>query len=172
MVRPMPVLESTDPCVGLTALVDGVRRGDPAGLEALRGLLARGARLLLVRRLEKSQVEDCVEEVLRRVVRGIQTGELQDPRRLMSYVRIHLQCLAGERARTQAPPADAPAADSGQQILCRLLQELSVRERDSLTRFFVDGQDDGRICRECGIPPAQFRLLKQRVKARFSELAR
>jgi len=172
MVRPMPVLESTDPRVDLTALVDGVCRGDPAGLEALRGLLAGGVRLLLVRRLDKSQVEDCVEEVLRRVVRGIQTGELQDPRRLMPYVRIHLQCLAGERARAQAPPADAPAADSGQQILCRLLQELSPPERDSLIRFYVEGQDEQSVCRGNGILPAEFRLLKQRVKARFSELAR
>jgi hypothetical protein len=52
------------------------------------------------------------------------------------------------------------------------LQELSPPERDSLIRFYVEGQDEQSVCRGNGILPAEFRLLKQRVKARFSELAR
>jgi DNA-directed RNA polymerase specialized sigma24 family protein len=51
-----------------------------------------------------------------------------------------------------------------------LLRGLSPSERESLIRFYVDGHDAQRICRELRTPEAEFRVLRVRVKSRFHEL--
>jgi hypothetical protein len=46
---------------------------------------------------------------------------------------------------------------------------LSPSERGSLVRFYVQGGDEQRICRELCTTPAEFRSLRMNVKARFHE---
>jgi DNA-directed RNA polymerase specialized sigma24 family protein len=47
---------------------------------------------------------------------------------------------------------------------------LSPQEREAVTRFFIHGQNEQRICSEMQLPPEQFRALKSKAKAKFSEL--
>ncbi|MGA2595136.1 MAG: antitoxin Xre/MbcA/ParS toxin-binding domain-containing protein [Bryobacteraceae bacterium] len=51
------------------------------------------------------------------------------------------------------------------------LKGLAPRDREILARFYLDEQSQDRICAEMGLTEAQFRLLKSRARARFSELA-
>jgi RNA polymerase sigma factor (sigma-70 family) len=53
-----------------------------------------------------------------------------------------------------------------------LLGELSEKDRDILTRFYLREQTQEQICAEMNLSDTQFRLLKSRAKARFGELGR
>ena len=46
----------------------------------------------------------------------------------------------------------------------------SERDREALTRFYLQKQSAETICAEMGLPTTQFRLLKSRAKARFAKL--
>jgi DNA-directed RNA polymerase specialized sigma24 family protein len=58
------------------------------------------------------------------------------------------------------------------QLMVQVLEEISVRDKEILTRFYLRGQTQGKICREMQLTETQFRLLKSRAKARFGELGR
>lgn len=173
----MQAPESIDPvCDRLGPLVDRVRQGDSAGVEELHGLLGRGVRFLVARKLPVSQVDGCVREVFDRVIRGIQSGDLGNPVRLVQYARMHLVTHVREIQDKQMPRQHAPKAtklpcktDEHRQVMQDLLLGLSVSERESMVRFLVQGHDDRRICRELCMPAAEFRSLRVRVKARFHE---
>ena len=151
-------------------LVDRVRHGDSAGVEELRQLLGCGIRYLVARELPASQVNGCTQDVLDRVTRGIQNGDLGNPARLVQYVRTHLATRMREIQHEQGPREDVPIPDSSVKIMQDLLLSLSQTERESLDRYYVRGQDDRQICRELHVPATEFRSLKMRVKARFYEV--
>jgi len=56
--------------------------------------------------------------------------------------------------------------------MVQVLQEISPRDREILTRFYLHGQEQDEICQEMNLTETQFRLLKSRAKARFGELGR
>lgn len=174
----MQALESVDfVCGHPVPLVDRVRRGDSAGAEELHRLLSRGVRFLVARKLPASRVDGCVREVFDRVACGIQRGDLANPERLVQFIRMHLTTcireiqdrqMPGQHARnTASPPC---AVDQRREVMQALLRGLSPSERESLIRFYVDGHDAQRICRELRTPEAEFRVLRVRVKSRFHEL--
>lgn len=174
----MQTREPIDPvCLHPGPLVDGVRQGDSVSAAELHRLLNRGVRFVAARKLPASQVEGCVLEVLDRVKWGIQSGGLDDPARLGQYVRVQLTAHIREIQDKQMPAQDAPKTDRSpcvtderRQVMQDLLLGLSPGERDSLIRFYVDGHDEERICRELRVPAAEFRALRVRVKSRFHEL--
>ena len=49
---------------------------------------------------------------------------------------------------------------------------LSARDREILTRFYLQEQTQEEICKEMILSDTQFRLLKSRAKARFAEMGR
>ena len=55
-------------------------------------------------------------------------------------------------------------------LMQRVLSELSDRDREILTRFYLQEQSQSKICQEMGLSETYFRLLKSRAKARFGEL--
>ncbi len=59
-----------------------------------------------------------------------------------------------------------------EELAQRILQSIGERDRDALTRYYLEGQTPERICREMGLTEDQFRLIKSGVKARFVELAK
>jgi DNA-directed RNA polymerase specialized sigma24 family protein len=62
------------------------------------------------------------------------------------------------------PVPDPPGAAGGHgHIMQDLLAGLPPKERASLIRYYVRGQDEQRICRELGMPAAEFRALRARV---------
>jgi hypothetical protein len=173
----MQTLEVVDPaCVHQKPLADGARQGDPANVKELHRLVGRGLRCLAARELRPSQLDGCVREVLDRVMRGIRSGDLGNPVRLAQHVRMHLTAYICEIWDKEMPAEDASCLNSGAdergEIMRNVLLELSPDERRSMIRFYVQGHDDRRICRELCMLEAEFRALKARVKARFQELCR
>jgi hypothetical protein len=144
-------------------------------VEDLRRLVSRGLRCLAARELPASRVEGCVREVLDRVIRGIQSGDLGDPVRLVQYVRLHLAARIREIWDKEMPLGAAsgiPVRSSGNRRGNRdVLLGLTPDERQSMLRFYVQGHGDPQICRDLGVPVAEFQSLRARVKARFQELS-
>jgi RNA polymerase sigma-70 factor (ECF subfamily) len=58
------------------------------------------------------------------------------------------------------------------ELIRRVLHELSERDREILTRFYLHEQSQEQICSEMGLTETQFRLLKSRAKTRFGELGK
>jgi DNA-directed RNA polymerase specialized sigma subunit len=54
--------------------------------------------------------------------------------------------------------------------MIEVLREMSDRDRNILTRFYLQEQSQDQICAEMNLTETQFRLLKSRAKARFGEL--
>ena len=58
------------------------------------------------------------------------------------------------------------------EIMEQVLETISTRDREILTRFYLYEQSQEQICREMGLNDTQFRLLKSRAKSRFAELGK
>jgi RNA polymerase sigma-70 factor (ECF subfamily) len=58
------------------------------------------------------------------------------------------------------------------EFMVSVLDGLSVRDREILSRFYLDEQTQEEICGEMDLSETQFRLLKSRAKARFGELGK
>lgn len=174
------------------ALVERIRDGDPAGMEQLYSLFSRGVRFYLCRQLGPQELEDKVHDTFLIVVQAIQRGELREPERLMGFVRTivrrqvaasidsaiqnrrehaELECGFGVCDERANPEEDAIARQEIE-IMTRLLESISPRDREILTRFYLYGQGQDEICRDMHLTDTQFRLLKSRAKTRFAELGR
>ena len=149
-------------------------------------------RYYLCRQLGPQELEDKVHDTFLIVVQAIRRGELREPDRLMGFVRtiVRRQVAAyidnavqtrKEQAGLESgltisdgrsnPEQDAISRQRTE-IMLGILQKLSRRDRDILTRFYLLGQSQERICGEMRLSDTQFRLLKSRAKARFGELGR
>jgi RNA polymerase sigma-70 factor (ECF subfamily) len=173
-------------------LVGKICSGDPVGMEELYGVFSRGVRFYLCRQLGPQELEDKVHDTFLIVVQAIQRGELREPDRLMGFVRTivrrqvaayidnavqmrkeqaDLECglvISDERSN---PEQDAISRQRVE-IMRRVLNGISRRDREILTRFYLLGQPQQQICLEMGLSDTQFRLLKSRAKARFGDLGR
>jgi hypothetical protein len=54
----------------------------------------------------------------------------------------------------------------------RILQALSKRDREVLIRYYLDEQSAEEIQTTMGLTATQFRLIKSRAKARFTEMSK
>lgn len=173
-------------------LVERIRKGDPAGMEELYAIFSRGVRFYLCRQIGPDELDDRVHDTFLIVVQAIQRGELREPERLMGFVRTVVRrqvaayierAVQTRRGQTELHPG-LPVSDHRsnpeQQLLARqkvelmlkVLQSVSHRDREILTRFYLLGQTQQQICREMRLTDTQFRLLKSRAKARFGELGK
>jgi RNA polymerase sigma factor (sigma-70 family) len=188
---PMPeVLLSPEESARATAvyadwsdLVARIRSGQTDGMEELYWLFSRGIRFYLVRQLGIDDVDHTVHDTLVAVVQAIQRDELREPERLMGFVGAMVQKQAAahrdKRQREkvsnelrQENPEEAAAFHRKAEWIDRVMAALSQRDREVLTRFYLQEESQDQICKEMGLTETQFRLLKSRAKARFGELGR
>jgi RNA polymerase sigma-70 factor, ECF subfamily len=173
-------------------LVDRIRSGDRDAMDELYQVFSRGVRLYLCRQLGVQDVDDKVHDTFLIVVQAIQNGDLREPDRLMGFVRTiarrlvagHIDTMVHKRRENVAVESGIVLSDQRgtpeqnvihQQkvdVMLRVLGEMNARDRDVLTRFYLYEQSQDVICREMKLSATQFRLLKSRAKARFSELGR
>jgi len=178
------------PRVDWKVVVDQIRRGDPAGEEALYQDLVSGARLFLRRRLGIPDVDDKVHDLFLTIVATIRRGELREPERLMGFVRtllyrqvsLEVSRMVSGRERTSGTEGVAELTGSEpnpeQQTLARekialmkqVLREMGDRDFEVLTRAYIREQPAERICADMQLTPTQYQLLKSRAKARLAEL--
>jgi RNA polymerase sigma factor (sigma-70 family) len=173
-------------------LVERIRRDDAAGMEELYRVFARGIRFYLCRQLGPQELDDRVHDTFLVVVQAIRRGDLREPERLMGFVRTvvrrqvaaHIDDLVHSRRQeveidvnTRLPdktwnPEQSLAARENVNLMRRVLDSLSKRDREILVRFYLHEQSQEQICREMELTETQFRLLKSRAKARFGELGK
>jgi RNA polymerase sigma factor (sigma-70 family) len=176
----------------LQQLVDRIRSGDPAGMEDLYRIFSRGVRYYLCRQLGPQELEDKVHDVLLIVVQTIRRGELREPERLMGFIRTvvrrqvaaHIENVVQSRreqmdlesgsllADSQVDPEENAIVKEKAELMEKVLRGLSHRDREILTRFYLDEQPQEQICKEMKLSETQFRLLKSRAKTRFGELGK
>jgi RNA polymerase sigma factor (sigma-70 family) len=173
-------------------LVERIQQGDPDALTELYQIFGRGIRFFMYRQLGPQDIDDRVHDAFLVVVQAIQRGELRDPARLMGFVRTivrrqvatridHLvQTRREQVAIEQGPviadqtgtPEDQAMGGQQVQLMLSVLQSMSARDRDILTRFYLHEQSQEQICSEMNLTDTQYRLLKSRAKARFGDLGR
>jgi RNA polymerase sigma-70 factor (ECF subfamily) len=161
-------------------------------MEELYRLFARGIRYYLCRQLGHQELDDKVHDTFVIVVQAIRRGELREPDRLMGFVRtvvrrqvaayidevVHsrreeLNLDLGVRvADRRFNPEQSAATQQKIELMLSVLRSLSDRDREILTRFYLDEQTQEQICQEMRLTETQFRLLKSRAKARFGEIGK
>jgi RNA polymerase sigma-70 factor (ECF subfamily) len=161
-------------------------------MEELYSSFSRGVRYYFCKHLGPADLDDRVHDAYLTVVQAIRTGSLREPEALMGFVKtiIRRQVAAGidEAVQSRRERADFEVSsfvmDARQnpeqeaigrqktQLMVQVLREISPRDREILTRFYLHGQEQEEICQEMNLTETQFRLLKSRAKARFGDLGR
>ncbi len=192
-VAPEPVSYSqTSTYESMSMLVGRIYSGETDGMEELYVLFSKGIRFYLCRQLGPQELDDKVHDTFVVVVQAIRRGELREPERLMGFVRTIVRRLVAahidrvvhtrrdhldlESTMRIADPAENPEQTAMLQqraeMIGRVLDELTPRDREILTRFYLREQGQDQICSEMALTDTQFRLLKSRAKARFGELGK
>jgi RNA polymerase sigma-70 factor (ECF subfamily) len=192
-VVPEPVSYSqTSTYESMSDLVGRIRSGETDGMEELYVMFSKGIRFYLCRQLGPQELDDKVHDTFVVVVLAIRRGELREPERLMGFVRTIVRRLVAahidrvvhtrrdhldvEATLRIADPAENPEQTAMLQqraeMIGRVLDELTPRDREILTRFYLREQGQDQICSEMALTDTQFRLLKSRAKARFGELGK
>jgi RNA polymerase sigma factor (sigma-70 family) len=173
-------------------IVERIQNGDPAASEILYQAVANGARLFFQRRLGIQDVEDRVHDLFVTVVESIRRGEVEYPERIMGFVRTILNrqlsrgiqtTIRSRRVEAELDPGIQPSsaeltpeqeAVAAQQVelMKTVLRQMSDRDFDVLTRFYLRDQTPDVICHEMNLTQVQFNLLKSRAKARLTDLMR
>jgi len=173
------------------SLVESVRNGSKEGMERLY-LFEKGVRFYLFRRLGPQELDDKIHDVFLIVVNAIRRGELREPERLMGFIRTivrrqiaaHIDDVVHSRkeevalepgsivADRKRSPEETAMSEEQTELMKRILNALSSRDREILTRFYLREESQEKICEEMALSETQFRLLKSRAKARFGELGK
>jgi RNA polymerase sigma-70 factor (ECF subfamily) len=184
--------EPTGSAVDWPDLVARIQRGDDTGMEELYRLFARGIRFYLCRQLGMQELDDKVHDTFLIVVQAIRRGDLREPDRLMGFVRtvvrrqvaahidqvvhsrrdeMHLDVGVRVADRRRDPEQNMAHQQKGD-FMRDILRQLSDRDREILTRFYLHEETQEEICSGMSLTETQFRLLKSRAKARFGELGK
>jgi RNA polymerase sigma factor (sigma-70 family) len=178
------------------ALVAGILAGDDSAVEKLFAHYTRGLHFYFVRQFGPQDADDLVTETLTLVWEAIRSGSIREPERLTGFVMTIARRLGYRviKERTHSRHAESridqePAVFNGllaaaaspeeslfkaqqQAVMLQVLRAMSVREREILHRSYLLEQTPEEIQNEMGMTETQFRLTKQRAKARFAELGK
>ena len=173
-------------------LTTRIKTGDPAAMERLYSFFSAKVRFHLRRQLRDQELDDKMHDTFLVVVQAIRRGELREPERLVGYIKTvvrrtvsrHLDRQYRARGSEQDAeegiqlvdrrhtPEESIISEEKVRIMEQVLSDVSERDREILTRFYLKGQSREQICQEMKLTETQFRLLKSRAKARFGELGR
>ena len=187
-----PPPEIADAYAGWVQLVRRIRTNQTDGMAELYHLFSKGIRFYLCRQLGVQDLDDRVHDTFVVVVQAIRRGELREPERLMGFVRTivrrqvasHIDKAVQTRreqmdldASSRVPdphgnPEEAAISHQREDLIRRVLAELTSRDREILTRFYLHEESQEEICSEMTLTETQFRLLKSRAKSRFGELGK
>jgi RNA polymerase sigma-70 factor (ECF subfamily) len=186
----IPTSDFHPPQTPWTELVRRVRSGDAAAMEDLYRVLSTGVRLRLSRQLRGRDIADRVHDLFVMVTESIRNGELRQPERLMGYVRtVERRQVASQidhdvREKRNTPAEVWSLPDDGasperfaiqhqfSEMAQRILSGLRDRDREVLSRFYIEEESGPEICRAMDLTETQYRLIKSRAKARFVALCR
>ena len=172
-------------------IVQGIRNGDERAETRLAERYSDGLRYLLLRRTgDDERAQDLLQDTLYIAISKLREIELDNPERLAGYLRgiaIRVALNAGRRQQREPYPmeveavAQIPDREPGQfqhvareQTLAavhKLLKSMPVkRDREILTRFYVEDQDKEAICEALGLDSLHFNRVLFRAKKRFRKI--
>lgn len=173
-------------------LVERIHGGDTSAMEELYRMFSTGIRFLLYRQLGPHDLDDKVHDVFVIITEAICNGDLREPDRLMGYVhtvvrrqvashidravyqrrnRVDVDFQEAVSDRRPDPEREAINREN-MGLAMRVLQSIPKRDREVLTRFYLDEESVQDICRDLDLSETQFRLIKSRAKARFGALGK
>ena len=184
--------ENSEVYAGWATLVGRIRSSQTDGMAELYHLFSKGVRFYLCRQLGVQDLDDRVHDTFVVVVQAIRRGELREPERLMGFVRTivrrqvasHIDKAVQTRreqldldasssvADPHGNPEEAAIFHQKADLIRKVLAELTSRDREILTRFYLEEETQEEICTEMTLTETQFRLLKSRAKSRFGELGK
>jgi RNA polymerase sigma-70 factor, ECF subfamily len=182
---------STDENPDWQSVTDRIRNGDKTAEAELYAVFSRGIRYYIARQLGPEGLDDKVHDCFLITIQAIRRGDVREPERLMGFVRTIVRRQIGdvigarvkERARLCASDitvidrviynATTPEHEFNTKQRAELaraeIAKLAARDREILTRFYLQDQSKEQICREMNLTETQFRLIKSRTKALLAE---
>lgn len=170
-------------------IVDRMAHGDESAVEDLY-LGLNSFRGFFRHYLGREHDEDAYHELILDLLVQIHGGKLREPRRLDHYARsiarnkvarglrqLFLERNAGplpetipEKQESRSSPERAAVQQEAAGMTRRVLKAMQPRDREVLTRFYLDEQSPATIQAALDLNRTQFRLIKCRAKARFKEM--
>ena len=174
-----------------TDLVYRIHSGDVTASEALYHRFHRGLEFF-IRRQNIPDVDDKIQEVFLATLVAIKAGELRDPTRLAGFILgiarnliySAIRQLAVSRVREvggdsngldsyvlynipSSTPSPYALLENGERIseIRKALATLCERDREIITRFYLQEEKEEQICAEMNLTATQFRIFKSRAKA-------
>ncbi|HKC26065.1 MAG TPA: sigma-70 family RNA polymerase sigma factor [Thermoanaerobaculia bacterium] len=174
---------------GAEELVRRILRGDPQAEEELIERHRRGvAAALWSAGPDASVADDLYQETFRIALEKIRRGQLRDPSRLSGFLASLARNLVIEHFRRTAwlrvssVPDEEPAdpepnplddllrLERAEMVRRVLLEMTSERDRELLSRFYIEGEEKDAICRDLGLTGLHFNRVLFRARERYREL--
>ena len=131
-------------------------------------------------------VDDLVQESMLRFLRALQSEKIRNPQSIAAFLsgicnnviheykrRLWKEPLSDADSR---PPEGSLDLEAGllelRQAIGLVMVQLSHRDREILSAFFLEEKDKSEICRTMGLSEIQFRVALFRAKQRFREIYR
>jgi RNA polymerase sigma factor (sigma-70 family) len=147
-------------------------------------------KFMAIRKLGPEDGLDCFHDTMLVLIRRIREGALQEAAALFGYARTILIREISEHLEKRRrlatvddfdavsfaiadPQASAEAnLEAGQRVeaMRRGLEALRPKEREILTRFYLQEQSADEIQQEMNLTATQFRLLKSRSKQKLEQI--
>jgi RNA polymerase sigma-70 factor (ECF subfamily) len=171
-------------------LVRRIHAGDRRAEAQLVQRYQRGLLYLMRRRTRDPELAaDLTQETFRIAIEKLRKSPLEQPERIAAYLRGTAVNLASAERRknvrrattadsdaveTLIDPAAGPfehvSSEQVQRAVRALLKELPVqRDREILTRTYLDEQDKSSICAALGVDSEHYNRVLFRAKQRFGE---
>ena len=168
-----------------------VHEGNPAAESELVERYSKGLRYLLIRRIgDEELARDLLQDTFCIAFAKLREKELENPERLAGYLRgiaVRVAMNAGRRRSREPLAMEVEAVEripdreprqfehvSSEQTLAavqKLLKSMPVaRDREILTRFYVQDQDKQEICSALDLDSLHFNRVLFRAKRRFRKL--
>ena len=169
----------------------GIRAGDSAAESRMVERYSNGLRFLLLRRVhEDERAQDLLQDTFYIAISKLREIDLENPERLAGYLRgiaIRVALNAGRRRQREPYAMEAEAVAqipdreprqfdhvAREQTLAavqKLLRSMPVkRDREILTRFYVEDQDKEEICKALNLDSLHFNRVLFRAKKRFRKI--
>ena len=173
------------------AIVQGIRDGDSDAESRLVERYSNGLRFLLLRRVhDDERAQDLLQDTFYIAISKLREIDLDNPERLAGYLRgiaIRVALNAGRRRQREPYPMEVEAVaqipdreprqfdhvarEQSVAAVHKLLRAMPVkRDREILTRFYVEDQDKEEICKALNLDSLHFNRVLFRARKRFRKI--
>jgi RNA polymerase sigma-70 factor (ECF subfamily) len=172
-------------------ITKGIRAGEASAETMLVERYSNGLRYLLLRRTRDEQrAQDLLQDTFFIAITKLRDTDLDDPERLAGYLRgiaVRVALNAGRRQQREPYPMEVEAVaqvpdreprqfdhvarEQTKAAVHKLLKSMPMkRDREILTRFYVEDQDKAEICEALGLDSIHFNRVLFRARKRFRKI--